>query len=521
MEGAREPNYLPRVIPRCLRQLTQEPPISVLQERDLEAIQILRQHGRDSHISLHSITQACNLASGTSDVIVILLRPRTDKKHSPNQSFNDFVNDCATLKAVDELLRFATRGARNIGTVTVVNAFSLQPYEENVLADLKCEDILARFLKVKKPQVIIHCIKSGDRSKNSNYETTKCCCKSHWMSRFNFPDRHYSLESKIIEIVEGHTAIVIPSFHPSHAINRLENRLELRILLMYHFVLAFRSLSGTTAIPCCDKKILELCSSKRDSEDNASLSDWDLASRISNQLNKSYLHSETSIVPLSSAGFPTDSLWDTINRESDPFDYLSFWITLLLQKPQKFDLYGILHAEFLSPKADVDSRPLYARLSSALHGLVTERDHWFLNIKDTNIDDLEVRFSASTLHTDPQLSDVINANHEDIKSVQKTLRNIECDENVEYRVKTSDHSFDALSQDTPLTEYLGSSSRISVSAALRIKALSKRCRVINETLREQSRREWDKLPHTEVILYVQRLLECLRKLTMELEAVRE
>ncbi|OKO98269.1 hypothetical protein PENSUB_9367 [Penicillium subrubescens] len=64
---------------------------------------------------------------------------------------------------------------------------------------------------------------------------------------------------------------------------------------------------------------------------------------------------------------------------------------------------------------------------------------------------------------------------------------------MEYRVKTTDHYF----------------------------ALSKRCRVIIETLREQSERKWDKLSRIEVMLYVQRLLECLGKLKMEFEAVRE
>jgi hypothetical protein len=170
MERADEAIYLPRVIPRCLRQITQIPPISVIHERDIEAIQILEEHGQKSGSSALSITQACNLASGTSDVIVILERPRNNKSHPPNESFNEFVNKSATLKAVDELLRFATRGAQSIATGTVVNAFSLQPDENNASADLKCEDTLAQILKVKRPQVIIHCIKSGDKSTNTRYE---------------------------------------------------------------------------------------------------------------------------------------------------------------------------------------------------------------------------------------------------------------------------------------------------------------------------------------------------------------
>ena len=55
------------------------------------------------------------------------------------------MNGCKTLEVVDELLRFASRGIRNISTVTVINAFLLQP-EKNAEADLRCEEMLARFL---------------------------------------------------------------------------------------------------------------------------------------------------------------------------------------------------------------------------------------------------------------------------------------------------------------------------------------------------------------------------------------
>lgn len=129
MEEARELFFLPQVMPRCLRQMTQSPPVCLLRDGDFQATQILREHGQKSGSSSHSITQASNPASGLSDVIIILERPR------------------------------------------IVDALSLQP-EKNAEADLRCEGILARFLQVKRPHVIIHCT-------NSVY-------KSSWMSRFNF-----------------------------------------------------------------------------------------------------------------------------------------------------------------------------------------------------------------------------------------------------------------------------------------------------------------------------------------------
>lgn len=117
--------------------------------------------------------------------------------------------------------------------------------------------MLTRFLQVKRPQVIIYYT-------NSAYKTP-------WMSRFNFRGNCYRIQSEQIEIVEGHTAIVIPSFHPSLAVNRLKNRLELRILLIYHFALAFHSLYSRTAIPCYAKKIQDLCLYQGERKEDKSL----------------------------------------------------------------------------------------------------------------------------------------------------------------------------------------------------------------------------------------------------------
>jgi hypothetical protein len=241
----------------------------------------------------------------------------------------------------------------------------LHPLEKkNAESDLRREEVLIRFLQVKRPQVIIHCTNTG--------------YKSPWMSRFNFPGKAYRVRSEHIEIVEGHTAIVIPSFHPSHAVNYLKHRLELRVLLMYHFALGFRSLGGSTAIPCCASRIQDLCLYQGErKEDKSSPSYWDLASCISAKLNKSYLHCGRDVVPVSIGVFAEESLFDKINRESDIFDSLIFWLTLILDKPQKFELFGIAYALFLL-RVGRDIRrlsPIYSRISSALLDLVTEQDH--------------------------------------------------------------------------------------------------------------------------------------------------
>lgn len=98
--------------------MTQSPQLCLPQQNDFQAIQILRKHGRDPGCYSHNISQASNLASRLSDIIVILERPRTEESQLPNQIFGGFLNDCDTLKAVDELIRFGSRGTRDIGTVT-------------------------------------------------------------------------------------------------------------------------------------------------------------------------------------------------------------------------------------------------------------------------------------------------------------------------------------------------------------------------------------------------------------------
>ncbi|KZN84578.1 hypothetical protein EN45_087190 [Penicillium chrysogenum] len=352
--------------------MTQSPPLCLHQQKDIQAIQILREHGQESGCSYHSTTQAIDLASGLSDVIVILERPRTEISHSPNQSYADFVNGCHTLKAVDELLRFASRGTRDIGTVTVVNAFSLQPDKNALKADL---------------------------------------------SQF-------------------------------------------------------------------------------------------------------YLYRGKDVVPLSKGGFADESLSEQIARESETFDSLSFWLTLLLEKPQKFELFGLASARFLLQKANSNHTPLYSKVSSVLLGVVTEQDHWFLQVNDSNVTDVEEKLSSLTIQDGTQVSGLIDANRKAWGAVQETLCHVESGEVLNFCPKAPRYYYDVVSHYTLMNKYLASSQGIAIPVALRMEALTKRCWVINETLRKKSEDEGELL-HTSVILCLNILLECIRKLRMEVEAILE
>ena len=120
-------------VPLSLKGIVSVPPVCYPSQGDKETIEILQNFGRELHRPANEITQACNLASGFSDIVIILERPR--RIHKFKDSFTKSVEDCPTLKAVDELVRLATKGARSIHTVTVLDVFSFQPDKKDISSD--------------------------------------------------------------------------------------------------------------------------------------------------------------------------------------------------------------------------------------------------------------------------------------------------------------------------------------------------------------------------------------------------
>jgi hypothetical protein len=211
---------------------------------------------------------------------------------------------------------------------------------------------------------------------------------------------------------------------------------------VYHFALAFHSLGDRIAIPCCANKLQDLCLYKGErKEDKFPLSDWDLALCISDKVNKSYLHCGKDVAPLLMGVFADEDLSDKINRGADTFDSLSFSLSLLLEKPQKFELFGIASASFLLQRENTNLNPVYSRISSALLDLVTEQDHWFFKTEDTDVADLEKKSSAVSLHVDPQIFRVIDANRKACVSVEKTLGLVQRGQVIDSSVKTPPHYY--------------------------------------------------------------------------------
>ena len=86
---------------------------------------------------------------------MVLERPRAGQKY--NVTFDQFVRECPTLKAVDELIRFGSKGARSIHTVTVLDAFSFAPNRSGSIPAVRCHQLIEEILKFKKPKVVVCC----------------------------------------------------------------------------------------------------------------------------------------------------------------------------------------------------------------------------------------------------------------------------------------------------------------------------------------------------------------------------
>lgn len=236
-------------VPRCVQELLREPPICFPRGEDAEILGNIEEFGRDLGRPEDEINQACSLASGPSDLIIILERPHEKQKY--DVAFDRFIRECPTLKAVDELIRFGSNGARSIHTVTVLDAFSFAPDKGDLKTTKRCHELIERILRRKRPRVVVCCWKGE--------------CENVFVSQFmsrgvgTWPILHTA------EIETSSTALV-RSFHPSTVVNFRKLSPYSRMLLICHFVLAFAKLGGCNKLPrgieiVCHRsaKLVSLC----------------------------------------------------------------------------------------------------------------------------------------------------------------------------------------------------------------------------------------------------------------------
>ena len=236
-------------IPLSVQALPRTPPASFHHPGDLTSLQALKDFGKEFNVPYDEIDQACNLASGPADMVVILERPNTRASHDYKYPFPQFVTRCRSLWAVDELIRFATNGARSIHTVTVLDAFSFKADNKSHIPDERCHQLLTEILRLKKPKVVIRCHKGEYKDAS--------------MKRLELPSKEYKFVRKEIDAGENHKTTILQSFHPSVAVNYGAYRPEYRCLLIYHFIAAFAELSGVSQLHEDAEDIRQLCMNKR------------------------------------------------------------------------------------------------------------------------------------------------------------------------------------------------------------------------------------------------------------------
>ncbi|KAJ9419476.1 hypothetical protein QL093DRAFT_2565542 [Fusarium oxysporum] len=210
-------------VPRCVRKLIFEPTVCLPNVQDIKAVNLIRNFGKEFGRWRDEIEQVCNLASGQSDLVILLERPH--KSQTYRRTFGDFVKRCETLKRVDELIRFSSKGARSIHTVTVLDAFSFKPEDSTRIPSERCHQLIEEILKLKKPKVVLCCWNQP--------------CEQPFLARFKSDGVGTWLFRYQVDI-EGFSTIAIRSFHPAAAVCYNELRKACcRMLLICHFILQY------------------------------------------------------------------------------------------------------------------------------------------------------------------------------------------------------------------------------------------------------------------------------------------
>ncbi|KAF1739488.1 hypothetical protein CRV24_001423 [Beauveria bassiana] len=231
-------------IPKNLARLVKNPPFCRPRVEDIQVLDLIRKFGQDLNRPNDEIEQALNLASGPSDVMVILERPR--EKHPYSASFDAFVQDCPALRAVNEMIQFASNGTRSIHTVTVVDAYTFKPHLKNNMptkpTNEQCYELLEQIVKLKAPESLLCCWTDSKSGENG-------CNNAFVRGLMSVGVGTWPIMDRVELVAASRSSTLVRSFHPSYAVYHNEKRVYARMLLVCHFVLAFAALSGLSAVP--------------------------------------------------------------------------------------------------------------------------------------------------------------------------------------------------------------------------------------------------------------------------------
>lgn len=453
-------------VPQSLRRLAFTPPVCLPTQGDLQAIEILKDFGKELCRPEDEITQACNLASGFSDIVVILERPLRRSYHRFNVDFAQFVETSKTLQAVDELICFATKGARSIHTVTVLNAFSYQPDKNRTIDDEKCHYVLAKILKAKKPRVVLRC-------HNEEY-------KDEWMKRIEYRGEGYRLERNEIRIAENHMTVVLQSFHPSCAMNNTKCRPEFRALLMHHFVAAFSELNSEFVLPESTENIRKLCikTGERRESDIPKLEPWEAAHNISKALGEMYEGPRI----WQSPGFSDEGPHESRMKQIKAFDSMYIWLERLFGPSQNFGTLGIAKVVLFLWKEHFEEDPIYRQVMLWLLVRGNEQEDWFpspdhimLRTDELPLEDL---FSRMRITNPSNLRQIIDTNKEATELISAALQLSQLETALDPST-CGIFTWVIQKQNAPIAEYLRDSPMSNINDILRIRALTNRCEIFS------------------------------------------
>lgn len=412
---------------------------------------------------MNEIAKACDLASGFSDIVIILTRPR--ETHKFDGSFTEFVKGCKTLQAVDELIRFATKGARSIHTVTVVDMFSFQPDENDTPIDERCHSILAQILKAKKPRVVLCC----HSSESYNNETLKCLETI----------KDYGLHRKMAEFAKGYKTDILQSFHPSIAMSNSDCRPEFRALLIHHFVAAFGVLNDKVGfeIPDSVEEIRKLCLLKglRVKSQLPNLDNWEAARHISRVLKDRYSLINSKLVFLVDIREHVKQ-----SQKMGYFDEMYAWLERLFGQTSTFGTLGIaIVITFLWNKLDcVSANAEQMKQWLLIRG--NEQEDWFPS---------PGHHVHNTLRsTKPRSMEDLMSNMNITHTNDESLREAMVINN-ELALLTSALLEPSVSGETPFTavkdkiyHYLRQSTSRDIKVTIKIGALTKHCELLADML---------------------------------------
>ncbi|KAM3502034.1 hypothetical protein MY11210_009195 [Beauveria gryllotalpidicola] len=349
-------------VPRCAQALALTPPALQPIEADYSVIKLVKAYGKANNKGEAEIQYECHLAEGLSDFVIILERPYVKNYYA---KFEDIVRDSATLRGVDEVIRFCTKGARSIYTTTVLNAFAMEPDKGIHDRDAQWHQCLARILQLKKPRVILQCHRD--------------VYKNEWMSRFYFGASDYTFHQCEVALDQHHTALVIQSFHPSCAVNNTQCRPEYRALLIHHVLAAFAALSGKTQLPSYVEEIRQLCLTKGQRRKVPRLQYWEAAHYISDALTKGY-HGIETCEPVE---FADDSRDETLQRRAGRVGGMYARLETLRQGACTPGALAIAKTMTFFWKDHFSKTPIYAQVMRLLRTRGVEQPGWFATTTTT------------------------------------------------------------------------------------------------------------------------------------------